>query len=311
MGRSPARRRPSDRPVKPNRRISSASRKAEATQAAPRRGSRIAWGRLAKSLRRFGRPLAILALLGAVTYGGVLAHRFVLQSPHFHVKRVEVSPTVHVTAGEVRKLARIGSRTNVFTVSLTQVASRVERHPWVARAVVRRRLPNAIRIEVTEHQAAAAMLLDGAERGKSAFYLVTAAGQAFKRARLAELEGIPLITGLTREEYRARQEESRARIREALEVARHYQAQAGRPKLGEVHMDLVEGVTLYTASPVVQLRLGRGQAATKLRRLDRVLGELAARGQRPRTIRLDNTRHPKRVTVSLAEADSGGGPQVP
>jgi cell division protein FtsQ len=307
MGRPLDRKRPSGRSPKPNRRISPAARRAEATTVEERRAPGIGWDRLGKRVRRLARPLAILALLGVVAYGGVLAHRFVLQSPHFHVKRVEVSPTVHVTADEVRKLAGIGARTNVFTVSLALVARRVERHPWVARAVARRRLPDSIRIEVTEHQAAAAVLLDGTEAGKSDFYLVTAEGRAFKRARLAELDGVPLVTGLSRQEYRVRREESQARIREALVVARHYQAQAGRPKLGEVHVDPVEGVTLYTAAPVVQLRLGRGQAATKLRRLDRVLGELAARGQRPRAIRLDNTRHPKRVTVSLAEADSGGG----
>jgi cell division protein FtsQ len=253
----------------------------------------------------------VLGLLGLVAYGGVLAHRFVLQSPHFHVKRVEVTPTVHVTADEVRKLAGIGPRTNVFTVSLGQVAAKVERHPWVARAKVRRKLPDSIRIEVTEHRAAAAVLLDGSESGKSVFYLVTAEGKAFKRARLAELQGYPLITGLGRRQYRSSPDESQARIREALSVAVTYQAQAGRPKLGEIHVDPVEGVTLYTATPVVQLRIGRGQAATKLRRLDRVLKELAARGQRPRAVRLDNTRHPKRVTVALAEADSPGGPLSP
>lgn len=303
MARPVSPKRPAERQTRPNRRISiPTARRTETSSAASGRRPRLGWDRITKGARRFGRPLGILALLVAVAWGGVLAHRFVLESPHFHVKRVEVTPTVHVTAQEVRKLAGIGPKTNVFTVGLDQVARRVERHPWVAVAVVRRRLPDAIRIEVTEHQAAAAVLLDGAQADQSAFYLVTSEGRAFKRARLAELEGVPLITGPSRQEYRARSDESQARVREALAVARHYQSQAGRPKLGEVHVDPVEGVTLYTASQVVQVRLGRGQVNAKLRRLDRILMELAARGQRPRAIRLDNTRHPRRVTVSLAEA---------
>ena len=45
-----------------------------------------------------------------------------------------------------------------------------------------------------------------------------------------------------------------------------------------------------------------GQLAAKLRRFDRVVQELAQRGQRAATIRLNNSRHPRQVTVRLAEA---------
>jgi cell division protein FtsQ len=200
----------------------------------------------------------------------------------------------------------VGSAQNIFSVSLGAVARRVESHPWIAKAEVHRRLPDAIHIQVTENVPAGAVLLESDEPGKSAFYLLNAEGVVFKRALVAELEGLPLITGLSRQEYRQARDESRGRLREALEVVRHYTAQAGRPKLGEVHVDPVEGVTLYTAGQAVQIRLGQGDASAKLRRLDRILGALAARGERPMAIRLDNARHPRRVTVQLAEAGAHG-----
>jgi cell division septal protein FtsQ len=80
--------------------------------------------------------------------------------------------------------------------------------------------------------------------------------------------------------------------------------------VGELHVDEVEGVTLYTAQRAVQVRFGRGDIAAKMRRFDRVLAELAKRGQKAAAIRLDNGRHPKRVTVRLAEAqESNPGPR--
>ena len=260
---------------------------------------------------RVGHLLAGVILLGGVVYGGVLAHRFVVQSPHFHVRRVDVSPTVHVSADEIRRLAGIGARTNVFSVDLERVAARVARHPWIASAKAYRRLPNAVRISVKEHEAAAAVLMQARRPEQTRFYLVNAEGHAFKRADFAELEGLALITGIRREEYLKHKRSSSKAIREALDVYRRYRARPGRPRIGEVNVDPVEGVTLYTASRAVQVRFGRGDMAAKLRRFDRVTHELAQRGQRAATIRLNNARHPRQVTVRLAEAEASSDRSLP
>jgi len=283
--------------VRPEASERESGRRGTAVTQPARRGA--LWGQVKGFGLRLRKPVAVLLLLGAVVTGGVLAHRFVVQSPHFHVQRVDVSPTVHVTAGEVRRLAKIGPRTNIFTIELDQVATRVQRHPWIAAAKAIRRMPNAIQINVTEHQAAAAVLVQGSRAVETRFYLVTREGIAFKRAALAELEGLPLISGIDRTEYLQRKQSTRERIRKAIVVYRRYAAQPGRPRVGEIHVDEVEGVTLYTAQRAVQVRFGRGDIAAKLRRYDRVLAELARRGQRAAAIRLDNDRHPEQVTVRL------------
>lgn len=300
-----------------NRPRAKAARPKPSARASTRRGSGLAPSSGAGTLRalkrlgkRLGKPLAIGLLLGAVVAGGVMAHRFVVQSPHFHVQRVQVSPTVHVTAGEVRRLAKIGPRTNIFTVDLEQVAARVKRHPWIATVKVHRRMPSSIRIQVTEHEAAAAVLVEGSRAVETRFYLVTAEGRAFKRAALAEMEGLLLISGIDRTEYLQRKRPTRERIRRAIAVYRRYTARSGRPRVGELHVDEVEGITLYTAQRAVQVRFGRGDIAAKLRRYDRVLAELARRGQRAAAIRLDNQLHPAQVTVRLAGTkESISGPR--
>jgi cell division septal protein FtsQ len=167
-------------------------------------------------------------------------------------------------------------------------------------------MPNAILIKVTEHKAAAAVLVQGSRAEQTRFYLVNPEGRAFKRASTAELEGLPLITGISRAEYLRHSGSSQARIRGAVAVYQRYRARPGRPRIGEIHVDPVEGITLYTAQRAVQVRFGRGGIPAKLRRYDRVLAELSRRGQRAEAIRLDNDRHPEQVTVKLAGAAASG-----
>ena len=151
-----------------------------------------------------------------------------------------------------------------------------------------------------------ASTLSGAAGGEIDFALLTGGLKAEREAALAELEGLPLITGIRREDYRRRTAQARAQIREGLDVARRYASRAGRPPLGEIHTDPVDGITLYTARQKVQVRLGRGQMAARLRRLDRIWAELRRRGEQPAVIRLDDDRHPRRVAVRLATAESTG-----
>ena len=158
--------------------------------------------------------------------------------------------------------------------------------------------------EAAYKQAEAAVLMAQARPANSVFYLVDKQGRVFKRARVQEMEGIPLITGIDRKDYLTRKEGCMKRILRAINLFETYTARPGRPRIGEIHVDTLEGIILYTASRAVQIRLGWGHFTKKLDHLDRLLAVLAQRGRQPSIIRLDNSRNPKRVTVKLA--DVGG-----
>jgi cell division protein FtsQ len=67
--------------------------------------------------------------------------------------------------------------------------------------------------------------------------------------------------------------------------------------LAEIHLDGAEGVTVYAGEQGVQIRLGGGDAAPKLQRLQTVLAALRAEGKTAEVIHLDNRAHPSWVTV--------------
>ncbi len=185
------------------------------------------------------------------------------------------------------------------------IAARLARHPWIAAARVRRELPATLVIDVTERQAAAVAVIGG-------LYLVDERGHPFKHATLEEADGRLVLTGISRPEYAGLPGASEAAFREALALFAEYQhpdslavaRQAGsggtRPALSEIHIDPRTGFSLFLYDGGAELRLGRGQIADKLARLDEILAEFGPRGLSAlRVVHLDGPAG-DRVPIRLA-----------
>ncbi len=249
------------------------------------------------------KALGVFVALAALSLGGYAGYRFVTSSHYFALRKVTFSPTEHVSAQQLRALAALSSKDNVFSLDLAAVARRVASHPWILSAKATRRLPGEIHVEVVEQQPVAAVLMGG-------MYLVNASGALFKRAAFDEARALPLVTGISRDEYEQRPGGARERIRIALAALRAYGARKGRPLLGEVHLDERNAVTLYARKTGLQIRLGRGAFLTKLSRFDAVWAALGDRRRLLRVVRLDNRVRPERVTVRLADDLDGSAQAV-
>jgi len=243
-----------------------------------------AW--LAEATRAVGRKLLVLAKAAAVV-AFVAASVFVVRavvrhvvaSPRFAVRDVRVTFAVdkdrqtapHVTDDEVRELAGVDIGDKLLAVDADAVAKLLASHPWVASARVRRELPAVLAIEISERHAVASALL-------GALYLLDADGRPFKRATFEEADGLPVITGVTREQYAALRQASEAVFREAIGLCGAYAADPARPKLSEVHVDARAGFSLVLMDGGGLVRLGRGEVDGKLARMDRIMAALGPRG---------------------------------
>ncbi|MBL8443310.1 MAG: cell division protein FtsQ/DivIB [Zoogloeaceae bacterium] len=97
-----------------------------------------------------------LLLLGAaVAFGYALVFWFMTR-PLFPLREVTVlSPPAQVTTAQIEFAARTALRGNFFLVDLETVRAAFEKLPWVRRAEVRRRWPDALELRLEEHQAVA------------------------------------------------------------------------------------------------------------------------------------------------------------
>jgi cell division protein FtsQ len=260
-------------------------------------------GLLADGTRWIGRKLLVvgkvLVVIGMVALSVLAARqlvRHVIASPRFAVQELRIAATTHVPAEEIEELAGVEIGDRLLTVDPDRVAAKLATHPWVAAARVRRELPSVLAIEVTERRSVATALM-------GALYLLDDSGRPFKRASFEEADGLPVITGVTREQYAALRPASEAVFREALELLAAYAkdtaAGTPRPKLSEIHVDSRIGFSLVLLDGAGEIRLGRGATDEKLSRLDRILAATGPRGPAAlATVYLDGALA-DRVTVRL------------
>ena len=246
-------------------------------------------------------PLAFLAAVAvAVPFGMFQGYLYVVSTPYFALVDVEVTGLQLLERDEVLERAGVVRGTNMFDLDVHQIQERLEQQPWIRHAVVEKRLPSALHIEI-EERSATAILIDGAS-----YVIVDGDGEPFKtlepQDQVDELLALPLITGLTAAE--ARGEHGGQLLIEAMEVVR-LAREAGLPKLSEVHVDPVMGLSIVPAQTGIEIRLGRGMYAERVERLRSVLAAIEREGRSVDYILIDQEEALNRVTVgsrSLARA---------
>ena len=225
----------------------------------------------ARRLALLGKALVVVAFVAGALWAGRQIVRHVIASPRFAVREIQVGASTHVSGDEIRQLAGVEVGDRLLAVDPDAVATRVTMHPWILSARVRRELPSTLVIEVTERQAVASALL-------GALYLVDGTGHPFKRATFAEADGLPVITGVTRDQYASVRGTSEAVFRQALALYTAYNdGHPDRPKLSEIHVDTRTGFSLILFEGSGEIRIGQGNFEAKLAQFDRIFAALGPR----------------------------------
>jgi cell division protein FtsQ len=253
---------------------------------------------LARALRLALPAVATVALLSTA---GALAYRLGWAGDLLRVKELRFTGLHRATAAELVELSPVRAGDHLLFLDTAAVEAGLRRHPWVARAEVRRAWPPALEVEVFERAPAALVDLGG-------LYLVDARGEVFKRAAPGDGLDLPLVTGIGREDWVERRADYEPLLAAALALLGRWadRGLSARAAVSEIHVDPNYGTTLFTAEGT-EVRLGQGDIEEKLGRFGRVLSALDAEGQRAEVLHLDNRRRPDWVAVRLAVRGGGGG----
>lgn len=230
------------------------------------------------------------AMLGLLLAASLTALYLFMRSPIFAVDHLRVTGYERLTPEEIRDLAGIPPGTLIWRVDPAAVARRVERHPRVAGAAVRREWPRGLAIEIRERRPAALVVTGGdAKRwaevdGQG---IVLAAGDGDP----PEVPGAVLVGGGPPGALRPGQpvgEELLAAVRVAAALGA-----AGLPDPARA-MQLEAGGTLrLTLASGIEVRWGRAAdaVADKARALVAVTAELA---REPRPVGYIDVTDPQR-----------------
>lgn len=254
--------------------------------------------RLGRAARRVGRVLryALPAALGLALLSGAgwSVYRFVTTTPYFQLRTLELAGLSRLKEPELRAWAGLDGPTQLLTLDLDGLHERLEQHPWVADARVERFLPDRLVVRIVERKPVALVLL-------GSLHLVDQHGFVFHPSTGQGEERLPVVTGLSPEDFTTDRTGADLRLRQALAVLREWERQKLPPvaSLSEVHLDPVLGTTLYTEEEGTRIQLGWSEHAQRLARLREVLISLRAEGKVPSYVLLDNEITPQRVTVGL------------
>ena len=171
----------------------------------------------------------------------------------------------------------------MFATDLDTVTRGLRTNPWIASVDAHRILPHTIVIELREHMPAAITDLGG-------LYFADATGHPFTRAD-ADATGLPVITGLARASYIADPDATAKLIASSLDALALWTAGAGRPAIGEVHVDPHDAqLVLYTFDHATAIHLGALDAGlgARMRTFDVAWAELGeSERARARALHLD------------------------
>jgi cell division protein FtsQ len=217
------------------------------------------------------------------------------ESEYFSLHEVEISGNSLVSREEILRALGISDQHSLLSFNVEGAAASLLALPYVARAEVRRALPDRLVVEVVERKPLALLAL-------GPLYLVDEDGAIFKRLEASDPEGLPIVTGLSRE-LLSRPDPRLTAAVQAVKVLREAGA-FSRFSISEVHLGEEFEVTLVLAPDGARASLGRVPAdgaglSARLERLARVTAALARKGTAAEAIFLDNVSRPERVAVRV------------
>ena len=257
----------------------------------------------AVALARMATGILVLSSAPAIVFFG---HRFLTRSSLFAIEEIVISGVSRIPEREVIAHLGIARGDNLFLVDTDAATRRLEALPWIEKAEVRLRFPQAVEVEVLERRPRALVDL-------GYLYLTDAGGTIFKRAMPSDPLDLPVITGLPRDEWNHAEEAARQRlvsVLEALEIIEKHPMIARFP-VQQIHVDEVGDLTVVLGERGMTVKLGQGDLSRKMERLARVVDEAERQGKRIELARLDNRIRPEWIAARLSRrpGDASGKPE--
>lgn len=261
------------------------------------------------SAGKLARAAMLLAGLGAggtaLAYGGQFAYRWLTTSPTFAIRSIELRGNRRAAAEELVKLSGLVPGSNLFLSDTESAEASIAGEPWVKTVEVHRKLPNTVVVRVTEREPALVVDL-----GK--LYFADPSGSIFKRALGGDDLDLPVVTGLSRQQFQDHREQVEARLREALAFLDAYKAKSldQRFRVEELNLDGEDGLTVHLAplgaarGELQAVKLGEAPYDGKLEKLSTLWDEFSRRGLKAAVVHLENRARPNWVAVKLAMAEA-------
>ncbi len=224
--------------------------------------------------------VALLIGIGGTLYGG---WEFFMTSPLFRLSSISIEGNHKVSREEILKAANIGSETNIFTCSISNIGRRIEEIAWVKEVLLERKLPDELQIKIVEREPMALINLGD-------FYYFDDEGYIFALADNNNGWDYPVINGIDKGSLLDGDQNTHALLEEGVRFVNSLKsggAYINWKNISEVQLDEKEGITVYTMRDGLPVHLGKENLDLRIGRAERVLDDLEKKGIRAARVEAD------------------------
>lgn len=258
------------------------------------------WSLMDKLKHQFWVGSLIMMIVVGVSIILLIGYLVALSTPVFKLEDVGFKGIKKVSQSELLKKGGLETNANLLSLNLSEVKQNMEAVPWVKQVQIQRELPNKLQVLVTEHQPLFLSLVE------ADLYYLNNEGVLFQKAELKDEGSLPLLTGLTKQDWTA-EGRLKSNVLNQLMILQDLLSRGKDPfypnKLSEIHFDPDCGFTLFTMERGIRITLGKEDLPLRIKRLEKIWAELE---KRPNALALKgiSLQYGRRIIVHGLRSDS-------
>ena len=222
-------------------------------------------------LIRYGSRAGLVIVVAGMLFASV---KGLARTTPFPVQKVDVRGVSRITREEVVALTGITPGQNLLSLRLKLVGQQIARNPWVDSVRVQRFFPGTVAVSIVERQPVAVVNM-------GLLYYLDGKGEPFKTLNFGDQLDLPVVTGFTEEELASEPVATREALRSVCELLEVLKSHGSfiLADVSEIHYDSSHGLTMFTTSGALPIKVGSGDFAGKLTRFAQIYQTLIS--QRP------------------------------
>ncbi len=242
------------------------------------------------SKERSGPPFRLVIFLGVLLFGGYLFVTGPMKIlygnwSYFRIHEIEINGCLMTAPGSLRKFANISYEMNMLTLDPKAMQERLQMHPWIVRAEVKRIWPDGLAVFVKEYRPHALI----AQAGEEGFSYLDRNGRIFAAVVPGQELDFPVITGLDAFNTIEERERLLGEATSFLYLAGRNNPNLPAQNISEIHFNSDGDLILYLVEQPFPIYFGKGDIKRKYYQLRRVL-EVLYRKRKGKAI-IDNVAY--------------------
>lgn len=259
-------------------------------------------GKTPSLLRRMTRGAVSVSLRFCFLLAGLVAlsllflslYEYLLSSPYVKLRKVVVRGVDEGLKQDLLKTSQLSPDTSLLALRLDELKQRIEGHPWIRSASLKKRFPNTLLIWAEKEKPAAIVLMGD-------LHYMNQWGKIFKKVNKGADVDFPLVTGISGNAMKKTEQlELVARVLRMLQAEK---AASPLGELSEIHVGSSGRLYLYFISMPAVVEMNGNDLDRKMQELRRLVTHLSKRG-RLQMVKRINLDYKDGAVVSFRRAEA-------